>query len=170
MSKTFTKRFDRRTFKPANSGVDVPNQLLKTQEWVRHVKQDEARLAAVLCDLRRPVGVSKERFGVAAYKTGREPMLNADKTAIERSLSKHFDEHGSKHAKLKMVKRVIVKPESSAAAKIVGTWAEQTWDIWSLKYAPGLVIRTHSGLESDVFPGWGKIKSVVEGIGFKIVK
>lgn len=170
MGKIFSKRFDNRPFVPQNQGRDQITCGVHLNDWMQKVKEDPARLAAVLCDLRRPVGVSKERFGVAAYKTGREPMLNADKTAIERSLSKHFDEHGSKHAKLKMVKRVIVKPESPAAAKIVGTWAEQTWDIWSLKYAPGLVIRTHRGLESDVFPGWGKMKSVIEQIGFKLIR
>ena len=170
MGKIFSKRFDNRPFVPQNQGRDQITSGVYLHEWMESVKAAPARLAAVMCDLRRPVGVSKTRYGISARKTLGEPMLNADKTAIERSLSKHFDEHGSKHAKLKCVKRIIVKPESPTAAKIAGTWASHTWDVWSLKYSPGLVLRDHRGLESDVFPGWGKMKSVIEQIGFKIIR
>lgn len=170
MGKIFSKRFDNRPFVPQNQGADHVSSGLALAIWMKGVQGDEARLAAVLCDLRRPMGVSKERFGIAAYKSGREPMLNADKSAIERSLSKHFDEHGSKHAKLKCIKRIIVKPESPTSAKIAGTWASHTWDVWSLKYSPGLVLRDHRGLETDVFPGWGKMKKIIEQIGFKIIR
>lgn len=170
MGKIFSKRFDNRPFVPQNQGADQITSGVYLHEWMESVKADPARLAAVLCDLRRPVGVSKTRYGISARKTCGEPMLNADKSAIERSLSKHFDEHGSKHAKLKCIKRIIVKPESPTAAKIAGSWASHTWDVWSLKYSPGLVLRDHRGLESDVFPGCGKMKSIIEQIGFKIIK
>jgi len=170
MGKIFSKRFDNRPFVPQNQGRDQITSGVYLHEWMESVKADPARLAAVLCDLRRPVGVSKTRYGISARKTCGEPMLNADKSAIERSLSKHFDEHGSKHAKLNCIKRIIVKPESPTAAKIAGSWASHTWDVWSLKYSPGLVLRDHRGLESDVFPGWGKMKSIIEQIGFKIIK
>lgn len=170
MGKIFSKRFDNRPFVPQNQGADHVSSGLALADWMSAVREDPARLAAVLCDLRRPVGVSKTRYGISARKTCGEPMLNADKSAIERSLSKHFDEHGSKHAKLKCIKRIIVKPESPTAAKIAGTWASHTWDVWSLKYSPGLVLRDHRGLESDVFPGWGKMKSVIEQIGFKLIR
>lgn len=170
MGKIFSKRFDNRPFVPQNHGADQITSGVYLHEWMESVKADPARLAAVMCDLRRPVGVSKTRYGISARKTCGEPMLNADKSAIERSLSKHFDEHGSKHAKLKCIKRIIVKPESPTAAKIAGSWASHTWDVWSLKYSPGLVLRDHRGLESDVFPGWGKMKSIIEQIGFKVIK
>ena len=170
MGKIFSKRFDNRPFVPQNQGADQITSGVYLHEWMESVKADPARLAAVMCDLRRPVGVSKTRYGISARKACAEPMLNADKSAIERSLSKHFDEHGSKHAKLKCIKRIIVKPESPTAAKIAGSWASHTWDVWSLKYSPGLVLRDHRGLESDVFPGWGKMKSVIEQIGFKVIK
>lgn len=164
-----TKRFDARTFVPTNSGNDYPTAG-EVIAWMRRVKDDEARLAAVLVDMRRPRGVNSRHYGVSAFKSGREPMLNADKRAIERSLSKHFDEHGSTHAKLKMIKAVVVKPESNQAAKIAGSWASHTWQVWSLKYSPGLVLRDHKGNESSVFPGWGKMKQTLEQLGFKIIK
>lgn len=168
MSKNITaKRFGHEVFKPVNSGADFCPDL---SSWIKSLKLDPARAAAVLCDLRRPNGVSRARYGLALHIGGRQPILNADKQSIERSLAKHFDERGSKHAKLKMFRKVELKPDSPAAAKIAGTWAQQRWEVWTLKYSPGLVIRNHRGEESDVFKGWGSMKKTLEGIGFKIVK
>mgnify|MGYP003593133346 CR=1 FL=1 len=91
MGKVFSKRFDNHPFVPQNQGRDQVISGIHLHDWMTAVKEDPARLAAVLCDLRRPVGVSKTRYGISARKTLGEPMINADKTAIERSLSKHFD-------------------------------------------------------------------------------
>lgn len=168
--KVHTKRFDRRVFVPVNNGSDITT-LAGYDNWLRGLKEDPARAAAVLVDLRRPAGVNRNHYGVAAFKGGREPMLNADKRAVERSLSRHFDEHGSKHAKLKCFKIIEVKPESPQAAKVNGnSWSQHQWEVWTLRYSPGLVLRNHRGDESDVFPGWGKMKSTLEEIGFKIIK
>ena len=168
MGKNITKRFGHEVFKPVNSGSD---QCADFNAWLASIKDDDpARLAAILTDLRRPRGVSAARFGIALHHGGRAPMLNADKMAIERSLSKHFDEHGSKHAKLKLFKKIDVKPGSLASAKIQGSWSQYTWEVWTLKYSPGIILRNHRGEESDVFPGWGKMKNVLEQIGFVIVR
>ena len=168
MGKNITKRFGHEVFKPVNSGSDQCADLIA---WIASIKDDDpARLAAILTDLRRPRGVSAARFGIALHHGGRAPMLNADKMAIERSLSKHFDEHGSKHAKLKLFKKIDVKPGSLASAKIQGSWSQYTWEVWTLKYSPGIILRNHRGEESDVFPGWGKMKNVLEQIGFVIVR
>lgn len=168
MSKNITKRFGHEVFKPANTGTD---HCADFNAWITSIRADDpARLAAIVTDLRRPKGVSSARYGIALHKGGRSPMLNADKNAIERSLSKHFDEHGSKHAKLKLFKKIEIKPESPSAAKIQGSWSQHTWEVWTLRYSPGIVLRNHRGEESDVFPGWGKMKSTLEKIGFKIIR
>lgn len=164
-----TKRFGHEVFKPVNTGSD---HCADFNAWIASIKADDpARLAAIVTDLRRPRGVTAARFGIALHHGGRHPMLNADKMAVERSLSTHFDEHGSKHAKLKLFKKIDVKPGSLAAAKIQGgSWSQHTWEVWTLKYSPGIILRNHRGEESDVFPGWGKMKKVLEQIGFVIVR
>jgi len=168
VGKNITKRFGHEVFKPVNSGSD---QCADFNAWIASIKDDDpARLAAIFTDLRRPRGVSAARFGIALHHGGRTPMLNADKMAIERSLSKHFDEHGSKHAKLKLFKKIDVKPGSLASAKIQGSWSQHTWEVWTLRYSPGIILRNHRGEESDVFPGWGKMKTTLEQLGFKIVR
>ena len=168
MGKNITKRFGHEVFKPKDCGND---SCFDFNAWIASIKADDpARLAAILTDIRRPRGTSVARYGIALHKGGRSPMLNADKMAIERSLSKHFDEHGSKHAKLKLFKKIDVKPGSLASAKIQGSWSQHTWEVWTLRYSPGIILRNHRGEESDVFPGWGKMKTTLEQLGFKIVR
>lgn len=155
-----------RTYQP--TGPTTPglyDRLAKTH------RMDVGQVVARLTDLRRPSGVAPGRFGVALHKGGRHPMLNAEKKSVERAMAERFQETaGTSHAKDKVIKRIIVKPESPAAAGVAGTWASHVWEVWSLKYSPGLVLRNHKGQESAVFPGWGKVKATLEKLGFKIIK
>ena len=119
----------------------------------------------VLARIRREARGYHGRIGISATAAAGEPMLIAHKGSVQV-----FGEVGARKAKDKLIKSVLVKPESGTAAKIAGSWASHEWKVYSLKYSPGLVILNHRGEESQVFPGWAKMKAVLTEIGFKIIR
>ena len=138
---------------------DIPPELIERME------NNPAFRKEVLARIRREARGYNGRVGVAATAAAGEPMLIARKGAV-----RVFDAIGARKAKDKLIKSVLVKPESRPAAKIAGSWAAHEWKVYSLKYSPGLVILNHRGEESCVFPGWAKMKAVLMEIGFNIIR
>ena len=138
---------------------DIPDELIERMQSNPEFRRE------VLARIRREARGYHGRTGVAATAAAGEPMLIARKGAVQV-----FDAFGARKAKDKLIKSVLVKPESGKAAKISGSWASHEWKVYSLKYSPGLVILNHRGEESCVFPGWAKMKDVLTEIGFKIIR
>lgn len=107
---------------------------------------------------------------MAGYKAAGVPLLNAsprDSVAGMMRKGTTLD----KHAKERMVRRVIVKAGSTKAAQYNGDWATHQWGIFSLKYSRGVVIVDHKGRESaKVFTSIGAALSAIKQIEMEIVK
>ena len=138
---------------------DIPEELIERMQSNPEFSRE------VLARIRREARGYHGRVGVAATAAAGEPMLIARKGSVQV-----FDALGARKAKDKLIKSVLVKPESGKAAKMAGSWASHEWKVYSLKYSPGLVILNHRGEESQVFPGWAKMKAVLTEIGFKIIR
>ena len=138
---------------------DIPEELIERMQTNPEFSRE------VLARIRREARGYHGRIGVAATAAAGEPMLIARKNSVQV-----FDAIGARKAKDKLIKSVLVKPESGKAAKMAGSWASHEWKVYSLKYSPGLVILNHRGEESVVFPGWAKMKAVLTEIGFKIIR
>ena len=138
---------------------DIPEELLE------RMANNPAFSRELIARIRREARGYHGRIGVAATAAAGEPMLIARKGSVQV-----FDAVGARKAKDKLIKSILVKPESGKAAKVAGSWATHEWKVYSLKYSPGLVILNHRGEESVVFPGWAKMKATLEQIGFKIIR
>lgn len=138
---------------------DIPSKLIE------RMQSNPAFRKEVLARIRREARGYHGRVGVAATAAAGEPVLIARKGSVQV-----FDAIGARKAKDKLIKSILVKPESGKAAKIAGSWATHEWKVYSLKYSPGLVILNHRGEESVVFPGWAKMKAVLMEIGFNIIR
>ena len=138
---------------------DIPDELIEQMQTSPEFRRE------VLARVRRESRGYHGRIGVAATAAAGEPMLIARKGAVQV-----FDAVGARKAKDKLIKSILIKPESGKAAKMAGSWASHEWKVYSLKYSPGLVILNHRGEESCVFPGWAKMKATLEQIGFKIIR
>lgn len=135
------------------------------------IHPDKCLEASINADLRRPTTVGERRYRTALVMGTREPMLNAQKKTVEKDLRTHaFDSSGSTHAKDRLYKTVLVKPTTGKAAQTAGSWATHEWKVYTLKFSPGLVLVNNRGEETDVFPGWGKIKSTLEALGFQVIR
>lgn len=134
------------------------------------------RLAELLLETRRPAGVAKERFGVAARKASRTPMINADPKNIGRGLDWYkaqLDERRYSPAKDKVYKRIVVKPTTLQTAKAGRTsafWGERLWTVFTLKYSKGYIITTDNGETSKRFPTYGELKSAITKSGWEVVR
>ena len=138
---------------------DIPLELIERMQGNPEFSRE------VLARIRREARGYHGRVGVAATAAAGEPMLIARKGSVQV-----FGAIGARKAKDKLIKTVLVKPESGKAAKIAGSWAAHEWKVYSLKYSPGLVILNHRGEESAVFPGWAKMKAVLMEIGYNIIR
>lgn len=139
---------------------DIPEELIDRMQTNPEFSRE------VLARIRREARGYHGRIGISATSAAGEPMLIARKGSVQVFRGAV----GARKAKDKLIKSILVKPESGKAAKIAGSWASHEWKVYSLKYSPGLVILNHRGEESDVFPGWAKMKAILTEIGFKIIR
>lgn len=147
------------------------NDMFAYEAYLEGLLNDPVRLAAKLCDGRRPRGTSRVRYGQAVRAAAREPMLNANPESIKRAfLIRPDGVKGSKLAKSALYRTVVVKPLTSKAATAVGGWQQREFKVYTLRYAKGLVLVTDKGEESKVFEGWGSIKRALVDSGFEVIR
>jgi hypothetical protein len=97
-------------------------------------------------------------------------MLNAGKKAIQQGLLK-FEKGMNGHLpKGKPFRYLLVKPNSTQAARLGGGWHSREWVIYTLKYAKGLIIVTNRGDESKVFDRFPDIREAILNSGWEIIR
>ena len=140
----------------------------QAQAFLLSLCADPVRSAQLSLAIRRPAGVSKERFGAAATASAREPMLTANPGSVLVQ-----EEHSTRQAKGKLVKRIVVKPLSRSNAKMGRSssfWGERTWAIYQLKYSRGYTITTDYGADSGIFRTVGELVSAVTKSGWEVIR
>lgn len=145
--------------------------LKQAQQFLLDLCKDEVRSGQLSLKIRRPSGVSKERFGIAAMKAAGEPMLTANPRSIAFGLDLNKVERYT-HAKAGMVGRMVVKPTCLEAAKSGRTssfWGERVWKVYRLKYSSGYTITTDLGQETPEFASLAKLRKAVTESGWEIL-
>lgn len=143
------------------------------QAVVKRMQEDPAYAADIAWQLRQPRNVSKTRAAVAALRTQKEPMLNADPQSITNALAYSEPNHKDRVVKGSLYDRMVVKPTTSRAAKqeySSAFWGERLWNVYTLKYTKGFVVVTDKGSESKVFPTYGELKAAAVKSGWEIVR
>ena len=151
----------------------MPRPLKKLEDVLAAHKAAVAMSLDYALESRRPKGVDKYKFGMAASKAAREPMLNAHPQSITRGLLYKESQPKDRLAKGYLFKRIVVKPTCRETAKLDnphGFWGERTWLVFTLKYAQGFVLVTDSGRETKKFNSYGELKSAVGKSGWEITR
>lgn len=145
-------------------------------DFKKRLFKDDVRMAELETSMRRPAGVSKERFGVAVRAASREPMLNSNPDVIRLGLDhRNVDASLRKRrvAKGSIAGRPIIKPLTLHNAKYGRNspfWGEREWIVFTLKYGHGYIVHTDIGDDSSVFPTWGELQSAIRKSGWEIVR
>jgi hypothetical protein len=137
---------------------------------------DPVKGAELLTMMRRPSGVSKERFGVAVRNNCKEPMLTADASSVRNGLgmTKQSERLTNKSLpKQKLYDNLRIKPFRMSTAKYgrnSAFWGERLWRVYTLKYARGYVVTTDIGDDSRVFPTYGELRAAIKRSGWEIIR
>lgn len=153
----------------------MPHNIEECKRFFEQIAADPIKRAQLSLMVRRPAGVSKERFNIAVRAAGREPMLNADRRSIVFGLD--YNQSGAHLGakalpKMGVAERLQVKPKSLKVAKYgrnSAYWGQREWLIFALKYSRGYVVRTDAGDESKAFPTVGQLKDAIRQSGWEIV-
>lgn len=143
---------------------------------IRAVAADPMRLVQANLLVRRPPGVSKERFNIAVRAAGGEPMLTAAPSSVRFGLDYNRSQQEQRQKslpKMGVAERIYVKPKSLKVAKYgrnSAYWSEREWLIFALKYSRGYVVRTDIGDESSCFNSIGLLKAAIRDSGWEIVR
>lgn len=143
--------------------------LKQAQQFLLDLCKDSVRSGQLSLKIRRPSGVSRERFGIATMKAAGEPML----TANPRSISSGLNQQTVKQAKARTVHTMVVKPnclEAAKAGRNSSFWGERAWKVSQLKYSSGYVITTDTGQDSSPFTSLGKLYKAIKESGWDIIE
>lgn len=145
--------------------------------YLERLANDPVRLMDLRAQMRRPVNVSKSRFGIALHKG--EPMLNVLPADMSRSLNLYYKPEQAQAerqavAKGEMLGRLIVKPDSIPASKYKspqgGFWGERLWNIYATKYGSNVVAVTDHGDHTPAFDSIRQLRDAITQSGWKIVR
>lgn len=148
----------------------------EARAFLRRLTNDPVLFAAAAAAMRRPSGVSKERFGVAIRSSVREPMLNANPDTAAKGLDFERAQERLKRNKIataKLYKEIVVKPKSMKNARYgrnSSFWGERRWLVHTLKYGRGYTITTDLGDQSKAFSSYGEARTAIVKSGWEIVR